>query len=275
MQLSKAQAKAVTALTRKKYRLQRGEFLVEGVRLCEEALTSRFRTKRLIVCRDLLRGQRADALLHLAEEKGVPVFETDRRTLERISETVHSQGVVAVLATQSAELSSLIRKRRGLVVILDQVSDPGNVGTILRTAAWFGVRGAVLGTGTVEWTNPKVVRSSAGALFHLPVVQGLETERVLRTFREAGFTLVATDVRHGEVLRSKPWPTKTALVLGSEAHGLRTVLVPLVDRVVRIPRRGYGDSLNVAIAAGILMADFALAGASSSMSQPSTSKQSV
>jgi TrmH family RNA methyltransferase len=258
MQLSKAQAKALTALTHKKYRLQRGEFLVEGVRLCEEALVSRFGVRRLIICRELLRGQRADALVGLAEEKGVPVFETDRRTLERISETVHSQGVIAVCAVRSADLAGLARKRRGFVVILDQVSDPGNVGTILRTAAWFGARGAILGTGTVEWTNPKVVRASAGALFHLPVVQGVETEQVLRTLRQAGFALIAADVRHGEPLHSQPRPAKVGMLLGSEAHGVRTVLVPLVDRLVHIPRRGYGDSLNVAVAAGILMAEIAL-----------------
>ena len=258
MQLSKAQAKALTALTHKKYRQQRGEFLVEGVRLCEEALASRFRVRQLVVCRDLLRGQRAEAVIPLAEGKGVPVLETDRRTLECISETVHSQGVVSVLQFRPAGLAELARKRRGFVVILDQVSDPGNVGTILRTAAWFGARGAILGTGTVEWTNPKVVRASAGALFHLPVVQGPETGQVLRTLRQAGFTLVAADVRHGEPLRSQPRPDRLGLVLGSEAHGLSTVLVPLVDLVVRIPRRGYGDSLNVAVAGGILMAEIAL-----------------
>lgn len=258
MQLSKAQAKSLTALAHKKFRLQRQEFLVEGVRLCEEALASTFPVRRLVICRQLLHGERADALLRRAGERGVPVFETDRRTLERISETVHSQGVIAVAAVPPRTLSELCRKRRGFVVVLDHVSDPGNVGTILRTATWFGGRGAVLGSGTVEWSNPKVVRATAGAVFHLPIVQGPDTETALRSLRNAGFTIVAADVREGRPLHSEPWPARVALVFGSEAHGLRTVLVPLVDRLLRIPRRGYGDSLNVAVAAGILMADFAL-----------------
>lgn len=257
--LSKSQAKALIALTQKKYRIERAELLVEGVRQCEEALSSGLRVKQVVFCDDLLRGQRSHALLEDARQRGVTVVETDRRTLERLSRTEHSQGVIAVVSASSANLEEVAGCRRGFTVILDQVSDPGNVGTILRTAAWFGARGAVLGSGSVEWTNPKVVRASAGALFHLPVIHGVETETALRLFREHGFSLLAADVANGERLRSgQPWPEKLALLLGNEARGVRSVLRPLVDRVIRIPRGGYGDSLNVAVAAGILMAAMVL-----------------
>jgi TrmH family RNA methyltransferase len=157
------------------------------------------------------------------------------------------------VAIQPADVAELYRLHR--VLVLDGVQDPGNVGTILRTAAWFGLDAVLGGTGTADFYNPKVVRASMGGLWDVPVARSEALGEDLKTFKSNGFELVGADL---DGLTLDQWqPESTGvLVLGNEANGISPEVRLLIDRYVTISgrgKRGGTESLNVATAAGILM----------------------
>ena len=193
--------------------------------------------------------------------KNIPHQEISEKELKKISDTVHNQGIVALLKLPE-EISCEMGENKNWVY-LDEVRDPGNLGTILRTSDWFGVKQVALSPKCVDPYNPKVVRGGMGAHFHLKI----HTEVDLKAIKEMGHTVIAADPKgvssemvleesFGQVSSYKKW----CLVLGSEVHGISKEIKPLVDQFVAIPGRGKAESLNVAVAAGILL--FILSGQS-------------
>jgi len=174
---------------------------------------------------------------------GAPVFELADGVLERVASTEQPQPYLAVvrMPESTVDLAEL-----GFVLVADQLNDPGNLGTILRSSETAGVDAVVLTPGSVDPSNPKVVRASAGALFHVPVAAA-----TLDEVHAAGFALVGTSSHQGDRHTDADWSGRIAIVLGSEAHGL-PVDAP-IDRWVRIEHRGRAESLNVAMAATILV----------------------
>jgi TrmH family RNA methyltransferase len=175
-----------------------------------------------------------------------PVFELAERVLERVGSTERPQPNLAVVRIPAAALALADLGERAVVVVADQLSDPGNLGTILRSCEAAGVDAVVLTPGSVDPFNPKVVRASAGALFNVPVVSAS-----LGEIRSAGFRLIGTSSHLGDRHTEADWSGRVAIVLGNEAHGLADDAD--VDRWVRIEHRGRAESLNVAMAATILV----------------------
>ena len=174
---------------------------------------------------------------------GGPVRELAAGVAERITATESPPGLFAIVRTRPAPADAL--GAAGFVVVADRLADPGNLGTILRSAEAAGVDAVALAPGTVDPLNPKVVRASAGSLFHVPVVAaGLED------VREAGLRLLGTSSHHGTSHLDVDWTGRVAIVLGSEAHGLPDDAP--VDAWVRIAHAGRAESLNVAMAATVL-----------------------
>lgn len=172
-----------------------------------------------------------------------PAFELAESVLERVASTEHPQPNLAVvrMPVTDCDLAHL-----GFVVVADQLGDPGNLGTILRSCEAAGAEAVVLTPGSVDPFNPKVVRASAGSLFHVPVV-----ECALADVRAAGFTLVGSSSHQGEVHTDADWSGSIAIVVGNEARGLPDDAP--VDRWVRIEHRGRAESLNVAMATTLLV----------------------
>jgi TrmH family RNA methyltransferase len=137
------------------------------------------------------------------------------------------------------------------------VSDPGNLGTILRTCDWFGVDAVLLGKGCVSLYNEKVVRSTSGSIFHLPIYEDVDLLKTLPELKNNGFTLVST-VMDGESLIQTLLPEKTVLVLGNEAHGVNEAVKKISDRQVSIPRFGNAESLNVGVACAVFLSQWRL-----------------
>ena len=175
-----------------------------------------------------------------------PVFELAEGVLERVASTERPQSNLAVVRMPATALALADLGECSVVVVADQLSDPGNLGTILRSSEAAGVDAVVLTPGSVDQFNPKVVRASAGALFNVPVV-GASLDEV----RSAGFGLIGTSSHLGDRHTEADWSGKVAIVLGNEAHGLADDAD--VDRWVRIEHRGRAESLNVAMAATILV----------------------
>ncbi|MDW3212940.1 MAG: RNA methyltransferase [Ilumatobacteraceae bacterium] len=176
-----------------------------------------------------------------------PLFELADGVLERVATTERPQPNLAIARSRPGERAMLGADGTcDLVVVADRLSDPGNLGTMLRSAEASGVDAVVLTPGSVDPFNPKVVRASAGALFHVPVV-----EASLDEVRAAGLELIGTSSHQGERHVDADWSGRVALVLGNEAHGLADDAD--VDRWVRIEHRGRAESLNVAMAATVLV----------------------
>ncbi len=249
--LSNAHAKHLAQLKVKKYREERQEFLVEGIRLCEELFRSDWNIQEIVIRPQLRQHPIGQKIVENARYRAIPILEASQALLEKLSDTEEPQPIIAcVKKQQPLPLSSLSLRR--LVVLLD-LADPGNVGTILRTAEAFEWSGVVCVDSTVDLYNSKVVRASMGAIFRIPFAC-ISLETLLSFFKDT--CLVLTVLQHGEPPPYNDLPDELALILGNEAHGLPNSLnLNSLNKVRRfqLPMANAVDSLNVAVAAGIFL----------------------
>ena len=228
-------------LRRRADRFAERAFVVEGPKLVDEAIAA-----RAVETVYLAPGTRPPTGLP-AE---IPVRVLQRGVLERVADTVTPQPILAVCRAVDVPLSETVDMTFAVVCV--DVQDPGNAGTILRSAEAAGA-GAVLFTGSsVDPTNPKAVRASAGSLFHIGVVSGGEPEDVLAELGRRGLRRLGADARAGESLDGVDLTTPVALVLGNEAHGLPAEIDRFLDGRVTIPMAGRAESLNVGMAAAVM-----------------------
>lgn len=241
-------------LHRRRARERRSLALAEGVRLLEEALAAGIAVRGAVVSPSLEATSRGRALKAALERTGARVEPVAERELESLADTEHPQGVIAVIEPRAWTWRDLEPAPGAVVVALAGVQDPGNVGTILRTAWALGAAGVVALKGTAELYNPKVLRGSMGALFRLPAVPATE-EELLGWAAQRGVELwVATAA--GEPIGELPRPPArppVALALGNEGAGVPESLAARAARRVAVPLAPGAESLNVAVAAGILL----------------------
>jgi TrmH family RNA methyltransferase len=238
-------------LARRSARTAEGAFVVEGATLLAEAVASGAAIESVYVAPGGHEGPAATAVLG-AHATGARVYDLAEGVLERIAGTVTPQPVLSVLPFIGVGLEAL--SAATLVVVCVDIRDPGNAGTVLRSAEAAGVDGVVCCDGTVDIYNPKCVRASAGSLFHVPVVAGGDTLTVLQQIGGWGLRRLGTTVGHGEEYTQADLCRPTALVLGNEAHGLPAsdALDSALDGLVQIPMSGRGESLNVGMACAVL-----------------------
>ncbi len=207
-------------------------------------------------------GPSGSAVVEEAARHGVRLFPLAAGVAERVADTVTSQGLFAIVATVAEPIERLAGAR--LVLVGLSLRDPGNAGTLVRSAAAAGADGVVFAGTSVDPFNPKTVRASAGAVFHLPLVVAPDPREALEALRAGGMRCLAGLAHGGADHRVAPLGGPLALVLGNEAHGIDPSLAGCVDGGVTIPL-ARGESLNVAVAGSILA--FAAAGASESRSR--------
>jgi TrmH family RNA methyltransferase len=181
---------------------------------------------------------------------GVRVFDLGPGVIERVSDTVHPQPVLAVVGFSPAPLE--VARDHTAVMVLVDVRDPGNAGTMIRTADAAGIGVVIHCDGSVDPTNPKTVRASAGSIFHLPVVSGGEAGTVVDALRHWEFMTVGTAARDGVDYAQFDWRRRVALVFGNEASGLDESLMGRLEARVSVPMEGKAESLNVAVSASVL-----------------------
>lgn len=241
--------KAAAELKKKKVRQEQGLFIAEGLRTVEEAVESKCVVQ---VFYTAIEDDRTRAVLEKAAEKNIPLYCVPENVLKKIADTDNPQGVLAVCRMQQIKLESLFATGE-MLLVLDRVGDPGNVGTMLRTADAAGIGGVVLLEGCVDVYAPKTVRSTMGSLFHVPVFTGAKEELFVKAAKRNGYELLVTALDGADNLYKANLRGRIAFVMGNEANGVTKTLLQEADKRVYIPMAGRAESLNVAMAAGIVM----------------------
>lgn len=225
-------------LQKRKERLNSGTFLVEGYHLIEEAWKSEWDIEEIIV----QQGSEIPAWC-----KDFSVVEVSELVFNHIAQTKTPQGIAAVIAmAQPAKIAG------NCVLLIDGIQDPGNLGTMIRTADAAGFDAVLLGNGTVDLYNDKVIRSTQGSLFHISTFQVNLLEEISQ-LKAGGFNIWATALTNAKTYNTLGVSEKVALIVGNEGAGIQDSLLQAADTVVTIPIHGKAESLNVSVAAGILM----------------------
>jgi RNA methyltransferase, TrmH family len=245
-------ARQILALKQRKHRDDTHKYLIEGIRLCEEAIASRAPIEQFLFCRESIdRNERLEALFQTAVEKRIPIQQTDWRAFKGMSDTEMPQGVLGVVEMPRWDRAAVLQSARPLL-ILDRISDPGNLGMIMRTAEATACAGLFLTRGSVELFNPKVVRATMGAIFRLPAFcleNGVDLLRELTGHKIAILAAHIAGTPYHQLTHKGP----TALLLGNEAFGVDPELLAEATMTVTIPMAAPVESLNVAVASGILL----------------------
>lgn len=245
--------KWVRKLHLKKYREQESCFIIEGPNLVLEALRSDFQIVNVFVIPEFQTSGGFKQMEPFFEKRSLPVQQISVPEMKMISETRLPQGILGVVRKKPRSFRKHDVSRWTKVILLDHLQEPGNLGTIIRAADWFGFQAVLTSEGSVESTNGKVLRSTAGSYFHLPVFEAVPLRGAIETLLQERFWVFAAQ-SDGDLIHFKAqFGEKTALVIGNERHGVKSDFSGLPVRTVRIPRSGRGESLNAAMAAAVLM----------------------
>lgn len=255
MPVTKSKLKELRELTHKKHRDEQGKFLVEGVRLVCEAVNSDYKILEAFHTSDIGEHPGGESLLQTLKKKSTSVYQITNREMEILSETVAFQGVVAVVKQKTFPLDRVLQKNgsQSVLVAFDGVSDPGNLGTMVRTCDWFGVDGILLGRNSVELYNPKVLRATMGGVFHLPITEGVDLIAVASNAKTLGYEVYVADQKGETHFDRVKYSTKSLIIFGNEAWGVSDQLKQLADVRISIRRYGAGESLNVGVACGVVL----------------------
>ena len=243
-----AQVKAVVQLQKKaKEREAKQAFVIEGRKLFEEIKRDAPNHIQKIYVTELFL-QTEKALL-----QGMSYELVSQEVMQVMAETMTPQGILAIVKMPTYTLSSFLEKENTLLVLLEELRDPGNLGTIMRTAEAAGVDGIVLSRGSVDMYNPKVVRSTMGAIFRVPFVYVEDFPKTLRELSKQGVTIYAAHLNGKNFYEEEGFTYKTGLLIGNEANGLTDEASSCANKLIRIPMEGKVESLNAAVATAILL----------------------
>ncbi|MBF7083910.1 RNA methyltransferase [Desulfallas sp. Bu1-1] len=248
--------KYVRRLAKRKFRESEGKFIVEGVRFVEEAVQARWPLELVLHTLGLAGHTRGKTLLEMLAEQGVPLLAVDDGLLAELADTESPQGVLAVAGIPrhlKFDPEAWRRDGKDLLVLVDGVRDPGNLGTIIRCADAAGAHGVFIFKGTVDPYNAKTLRSTMGSVFHIPVISVADVDKFLFELQTGGWKLVAGDLAARRELYNCDLTGQVALVIGGEACGISDVVRRAAGERVRIPMPGRAESLNAGVAAGIML----------------------
>lgn len=231
----------------KKPRLRREQevFLVEGPKLVSEIPEGYL--KELYVSEEFAAEGQWEGLL-----EGKPCERVSARVLREMSDTQTPQGILAVVRQRHSELSDMLRQERPHLLLLEDIQDPGNLGTMLRAGEGAGVTGIVMSRGCVDIYNPKVIRSTMGSVYRVPFVYADDFHETLCEIKKS-CRVYAAHLKGEAYYDEADYTEATAMIIGNEAKGIREETAALADTLIRIPMEGQVESLNAAIAASILM----------------------
>lgn len=245
--------KSIKKLKEKKYRDQTGEYIIEGIKLVAEAINENAKISKIIVCEDCETdgGIPKDLMYEIAKYDCIYV---SKKIFESISDVNTPQGILAVIKKCSLE-EQKVSYNEELIVVLDGVQDPGNLGTILRTVDSVNLKQIILSAKCADPYNPKVVRSTMGAIFRLNIIESKNIIETLKEIKKNKYKIVATSLETNESIYGLDY-NKKAIIIGNEANGVSKEVLEITNEKVKIPMLGKSESLNVAVATGVILYEY-------------------
>jgi len=244
--------KEIKSLKLRKYREELGLFFIEGLRMAEEAIKENARIVRVLMSDRFEEGEAAGSIVKWSEKNGCQTIVVPDSLFEEISDTKTPQGILMIAETRFYEVDEILGNTNCLLV-LDSIQDPGNLGTIIRTADAAGFTGIIISKGCVDAYSPKVLRSTMGSIFRMPLCFTDSLESMLKKIKLKGIRVYASHLSAKESCYEINMTNNIAIIIGNEANGISNEILPYADKLIKIPMYGRTESLNASIAAGILM----------------------
>lgn len=246
--------KMAASLKQKKYRDEAGLFIVEGIRLAEELARSDWQAEVCIYTEEAAHSGRVQAILDILSNKKCRMIIVPPAVYHKITDTEQPQGIMVLAHKRILKFADLLKNwQQPLFVILDKIQDPGNVGTVIRTADASGCTAVVLTRGCADLFSGKTVRATMGSLFHLPVLEGYDNAELITTFKNNDIAILATALESSNIYFKTDFNRPAAIVFGNEGSGVSAEMLRMADSRLYIPILGGAESLNVAVAAGVIL----------------------
>ena len=244
--------KHIRKLKDKKYRDESNEYVVEGVKLVEEAVKENAKIKQIIVCEDTTRTYEIPThiMLEIAKYECISVSD---KIFNIITQVTNPQGIMAIIEKNAQDAQ--IDYSQDIIVVLDDVQDPGNLGTILRTVDSIGLNQIIVSKGTADAFNSKVVRSTMGAIFRIKIIEVENLAQAIKEMRKHHFKLMVTSLQTENSIYDIDF-NKKIIVIGNEANGVSKEIQDMADEKAKIPMLGRTESLNASVAAGVVMYEY-------------------
>ena len=244
--------KHIRKLKDKKYRDESNEYVVEGVKLVEEAVKENAKIKQIIVCEDTTRTYEIPThiMLEIAKYECISVSD---KIFNIITQVTNPQGIMAIIEKNAQ--NAKIDYTQDIIVVLDDVQDPGNLGTILRTVDSIGLNQIIVSKGTADAFNSKVVRSTMGAIFRIKIIEVENLAQAIKEMRKHHFKLMVTSLQTKNSIYYIDF-NKKIIVIGNEANGVSKEIQDMADEKAKIPMLGRTESLNASVAAGVVMYEY-------------------
>ena len=244
--------KHIKKLKDKKERDNTNEYVIEGIKLLQEAIQEKANIKQIILCDDCEKTDNIQKELMYEIAKRDCIYVT-KKIFNYISEVQEPQGILAII--EKNNINSNIDYNKDIIVALDNVQDPGNLGTILRTIDSIGITQILVSKGTADCYNPKVVRSTMGAIFRVKIIECEDLEKTLKEIKKHKFKIVVTSLQAEKSIYNIKY-NKKAIIIGNEANGVETNILQIADEKVIIPMLGKAESLNASVATGIILYEY-------------------
>ena len=244
--------KHVKKLKDKKYRDQSNEYVIEGIKLVEEAINENAKIKQIVICEECTKTQEISKKL-MYEIASFDCIYVTENVFNNITEVKNPQGILAVIERKNSE--NEINYNEDIIVALDGIQDPGNLGTILRTVDSIGLKQILVSKETADVYNPKVVRSTMGAIFRVKVIECEDLEKTLKQIKKHKYEIVVTSLQTNESIYDIEY-NKKVIVIGNEANGVSKEIQEMADKKVKIPMLGKTESLNASVATGIVLYEY-------------------
>ncbi len=244
--------KHIKKLKDKKHRDESNEYIIEGVKLIEEAVKEKARIKKIIVCEDTTRTYEIPTNIMYEIAKYECVYVTNK-VFASITQVTNPQGIMAII--EKGDTNVPIDYTQDIIVALDDVQDPGNLGTILRTVDSIGLNQIIVSKGTADAFNSKVVRSTMGAIFRVKIIEVENLPQSIKEMRKHHFKLMVTSLQTENSIYDIKF-NKKIIVIGNEANGVSKEIQEMADEKAKIPMLGKTESLNASVAAGVVMYEY-------------------
>lgn len=244
--------KDIRSLSKKKYRWNNKSYIIEGIKLVEEALDNKVILKYIIFSQSLFKANNGKDLFARLENFQ-NLIEVDESIFKTLSDTDNPQGVLGVAQFTCSDYKDLLYKEDISLIYLDAIRDPGNLGTIIRSADAFNIKGIIMGQGSVDPYNPKVVRAGMGSLFRVPLYFDNNNYEILRDLKAQQYKIYTTYLKGSTENYKIDYNGNYIIVIGNESAGVRDEIVNISDALIKIPIPGSAESLNAGVASSILM----------------------